>query len=1106
MKKINDPLWFKDAIIYQAHVQAYSDSNEDGIGDFRGLTNKLDYIQSLGVTAIWLLPFYPSPLKDGGYDISSYETINNIYGNLGDFKRFLKAAHKRNLKVITELVLNHTSDQHPWFKRAKRAKPGTSNRDFYVWSDDVNKYKEARIIFKDFEYSNWTYDHDTQKYYWHRFYSHQPDLNFENPDVHKALFGVIDYWFNMGVDGLRLDAIPYLYEEEGSNCENLPQTHQFLKKLRTHVDNNHKDKMLLAEANQWTEDAVAYFGDNDECHMSFHFPLMPRLFMGIKMEDRFPIIDIIEQTPQIPEGCQWAMFLRNHDELTLEMVTDEERDYMYKSYARDPKQRINLGIRRRLATLLENDRRKIELMNMLLFSMPGSPVIYYGDELGMGDNFYLGDRDGVRTPMQWSSDKNAGFSKANPQKLYLPVVFDPEYHYEAVNVENHERNSSSLLWWMRHAIGIRKRYKAFSQGTIKFVNSENSNVLSFVREFEEEIILIVINLSHYPQLVSLDMEDFRGMIPIELFSQEAFPEIEEDNYNLTLGSYGYFWFNIKKQQVDVSGASDEGFPLVKTTEQKWKNFSGELREVLEKEIIEDYVKKCRWYRGKAQKIRGVEIIDSIPFGNQDFFSHLLIIEFSYTNNPSMRYFLPLSMATGDTEYSVRNDYTRSILADVELKESNGIIFESIYDEEFLQHLFTLFYQKKKIKSKSGAELTFHTTSKIKSMLKKSDFPVNIHLLGAEQSNTSVLFNDNCLLKFYRGVEEDKNPEVEILNHLSGNGTFTQLPPYLGEMELQMKNSAPISLGVLSGFVQHENDSWSYYLARLDNYLSNILANKNDIKTVPVIEESILDMSSKSIPKEFVELFGAFPLEMTELLGKRTAEMHLALAKPTEDPAFEAEPFSLLYQKSLYQSVRGMIRKVIPLLKKQKKNIPEDLIPVADEIIANENSILSGLEKIKHKKVTSSKIRIHGDYHLGQVLFTGKDFVIIDYEGEPARTLSERKLKYCPLRDVAGMIRSFHYAVFSVFNKYIDIRPEDKDFLEPWIEIWYKSISWLFLKSYLETTEGTEIVPREKEELKILLQTYLLDKAFYELGYELNNRPDWVIIPMKGINYLSKSFL
>src|SRR3954464_2647208 len=546
--------WYKDAIIYEVHVRAFFDSVTDGIGDFGGLTQKLPYLEDLGVTAIWLLPFCPSPLKDDGYDTSDYTDVHRSYGTLKDFQRFMREAKRRGLKVITELVVNHTSDQHVWFQRSRRAAPGSRWRNFYVWSDTSDKYRDARIIFKDFESSNWTWDPVAKAYYWHRFYSHQPDLNWENPEVRKAMFAAMDFWFDMGVDGLRLDAVPYLFEREGTNCENLPETHTALKELRKHVDEKYEDRMLLAEANQWPEDAVAYFGDGDECHMAFHFPLMPRMFMALRMEERFPIVDILEQTPPLPGNCQWALFLRNHDELTLEMVTDEERDYMYRVYAHDPQTRIHLGIRRRLAPLLGNHRRRIELLNGLLMSLPGTPVIYYGDEIGMGDNVYLGDRNGVRTPMQWSGDRNAGFSDANRQRMFLPVITDPEYHYEAVNVEAQQANPQSLLWWMKRLIALRKEHPAFGRGSLTFLHPDNRRIVAFVREHEGERILVVANMSRFVQYADLDLAAYKGNVPVEMFGRVEFPRIEDRPLFLTLGPHAFIWFSL---ETDPSGRGGE---------------------------------------------------------------------------------------------------------------------------------------------------------------------------------------------------------------------------------------------------------------------------------------------------------------------------------------------------------------------------------------------------------------------------------------------------------------------------------------------------------------------------------------------------------------------
>src|SRR3954451_16415273 len=643
----SDPLWYKDAIIYELHVKTFHDSNGDGIGDFRGVIEKLDYLQDLGITAIWILPFYPSPLKDDGYDIADYTTVHPQYGRLEDFQEFLTEAHRRGIRVITELVINHTSDQHPWFQRARHAPPGSPERNFYVWSDTPEKYRDARIIFKDFESSNWTWDPVAGAYFWHRFYSSQPDLNWDNPAVVKTVHGLMDYWFAMGVDGMRLDAIPYLFEREGTNCENLPETHQALKDLRAHIDSNHTDKMLLAEANQWPEESVEYFGDGNECHMAFHFPVMPRMFMAIRMEDRFPIIDILQETPPIPDNCQWAIFLRNHDELTLEMVTDEERDYMYRVYAEDPQARINLGIRHRLAPLLGNNRRLIEMMNGLLFSLPGTPVIYYGDEIGMGDNIYLGDRNGVRTPMQWSSDRNAGFSDANPQKLYEPVVVDYEYHYEAVNVVAQQSNPYSLLWWMKRIIALRKRYQAFSRGTVEMLQPDNRKILAFIRRYEDEVILVVANLSRYVQFVELDLSAFEGLAPVELFGRSSFPPIREEGYVLTLGPHAFYWFALEPDPSRRAPARVRPEPTetpVLVVAGSWSELLHERgREALER-ALPAYLQARRWFAGKARQMRAVRLQEAVPLLGGA--AYVTILQVDYTEGDPDRYLVPLAHASG----------------------------------------------------------------------------------------------------------------------------------------------------------------------------------------------------------------------------------------------------------------------------------------------------------------------------------------------------------------------------------------------------------------------------------------------------------------------------
>lgn len=1098
MIEINNPLWFKDAIIYQVHVQSFFDNNNDGIGDFQGLTQKLDYIKELGVTALWLLPFYPSPLKDGGYDIANYTGINPIYGNVHDFKRFLNEARARGLRVITELVLNHTSSQHPWFQRARKAKAGSSYRNFYVWNNTPDKYTDARIIFKDFETSNWSWDNEAKAYYWHRFYSHQPDLNFENPQVHKALFRVIDFWFNMGVDGLRLDAIPYLYQEEGTNCENLPQTHAFLKKLRAYVDARHQDKMLLAEANQWTEDAVDYFGAGDECHMAFHFPVMPRLFMGLKMENRFPIIDILEQTPDIPKNCQWAIFLRNHDELTLEMVTDEERDYMYRSFARDPEQRINLGIRRRLAPLLDNDRRKIELMNILLFSLPGSPVIYYGDEIGMGDNFYLGDRYGVRTPMQWSPDRNSGFSKANPQKLFLPVIIDPEYNYEAINVENQSRNFSSLLWWMKQVLATRKKYNAFSRGELEFLQSQNSSVLCFLRKIDKEVLLVIANLSRHSQLVSIDLSDYAGMAPKEIFSREEFPVIGEEAYNLSLGTHGYFWFSIEKQEEEIY--EQDTLPLLKTTLYKWNKLTVEMRSQLERLVLEKYVTNMRWYRSKGSKIKSLIIEDFISFKDTLLPAiHIFILRINYTTKGDMFYFLPIAYAGEEYAREIRTDFPAGILAELALTNEKGIIYDALYCKNFQENLLKYIHGNRKLKGKNG-EFTFKRGKKLRSLLKKADLPIESRLLKAGQSNTSVMYDEKVILKIYRALEEGTNPEIELLEHLTEKFKFNHVPAFTGSIDYKPHNSDLISLGFLSEYVPHEVLAWSFTIDSIELYFNKILSNRNELqKTFPIPVKRIFSL--EEVPESVFSYIDYFFLEMMELLGKRTGEMHKALASKTTDTRFAPDKFSLLYQKSLYQSFRGQMKKVFATLRQNLNKLEPSMRKEVKEIVDNEKQVLQIFEKIKSGKIDSLKTRIHGDYHLGQVLFTGKDWVIIDFEGEPSRTLSERHLKYCPLRDVAGMLRSFHYAIYNQYFKLMEWQGDDDSFMHSWIDPWYKTVSAVFVHSYLKATEGSGIIPQNINELHTMLTIYVLEKAIHELDYEVLNWPEWLEIPVKGIRSL-----
>ena len=1094
----DDPLWYKDAVIYQIHVRAYSDADGDGMGDFAGLTAKLDYLQELGVTALWLLPFYPSPWRDDGYDIADYTSVHPAYGTLKDFRAFLREAQRRGLRVITELVINHTSDQHPWFQRARRAEPGSAAREFYVWSDTPERYREARIIFKDFETSNWTWDPVARAYYWHRFYSHQPDLNFENERVHKAVLQALDFWMEMGVDGLRLDAIPYLFEAEGTNCENLPQTHEYLKKLRAHVDAHHRGRMLLAEANQWPEDAIAYFGDGDECHMAFHFPVMPRLYMAVRMEDRFPVIDILEQTPPIPESCQWAVFLRNHDELTLEMVTDEDRDYMYRVYAQDPRARINLGIRRRLAPLLGNDRRRIELMNGLLFSLPGSPVVYYGDEIGMGDNFYLGDRNGVRTPMQWSADRNAGFSRANPQKLYLPVIIDPEYHFEAVNVEAQQGNPHSLLWWMRRLIALRKRYRAFSRGTIEFLHPANHRVLAFVRRYDGERILVVANLSRFAQHAELDLSLFAGSTPVELFGRNRFPEIGGRPYPLTLGSHTFLWFALEPA-VEGGGAGrgagrEEEAPALAVGGSWTELLDGPARESFEAALPE-LLRGRRWFGGKARTVRHVDVVEAVPVGGEGDGAEawIALVHVDYTEGEAETYALPLALERR------RRPEPEAVLARVESREEgSGVLIDAVWDRAFGRRLLEAMARRRKLRGRE-LEIAAWTTAGFRD--RGETIPPEPALLGVEQSNSSIRYGDRWVLKLFRRLEPGINPDLEIGRFLTEKAGFPHTPPVVGGLEVRPARGEAMTLGVLQGFVENEGDAWTYTLDALRRFYERALTRAGEPPAA--VRAHLVDEVAEDLPPEVYEVMGTYPAT-ARLLGRRTAELHLALASETEDPAFAPEPFTALYQRSLYQSMRSLAGRTFQLLAQRADSLPEAEQQEAAALLGQREEVFARFQALIERKIDTLRIRTHGDYHLAQVLYTGKDFVIIDFEGEPARPLSERRLKRSPLRDVAGMLRSFHYAAEAALYQEAEVglvpagrRPG----LESWAEAWVRWASIAFLQAYLATAASAPFLPGGRAELKLLLDAFVLEKAIYELAYELNNRPGWVAIPLHGIRRL-----
>jgi maltose alpha-D-glucosyltransferase / alpha-amylase len=1081
---MTDDLWYRDGIIYQTHVRAFFDSNDDGIGDFAGLTRKLDYIQDLGVNILWLLPFYPSPLRDDGYDIANYTAVNPSYGTMADFKAFVKEAHARGIRVVTELVVNHTSDQHAWFQKSRRAKPGNPWRDYYVWSDTPEKYKEARIIFKDFESSNWAWDPVAKAYYWHRFFSHQPDLNFDNPAVHDGLFKVLEFWMNTGVDAFRLDAIPYLYEREGTTCENLPETHVYLKKLRAHLDAKYPGKMLLAEANQWPEDTLPYFGDGDECHMAFHFPVMPRMYMSLAMEDRFPIVDIMGQTPPIPDNCQWAMFLRNHDELTLEMVTEEDRDYMWRTYAKDTQARINLGIRRRLAPLLENHRGRIHLMNGLLFSFPGTPVVYYGDEIGMGDNIYLGDRNGVRTPMQWSADRNAGFSRCNPQRLFLPVIIDPAYHYEQVNVEAQQSSQYSLLWWMKRLIAMRKRYRALGRGSIEFLHPENRKVLAYTRRYEDETILVVANLSRHVQCFDLDLNHFRGMEPVELSGGTRFPLITDKPYFLTLGPFAFYWFALERAKVEEVAKSDE---LQIVNAKTWEEMLATRHRSEAERAIAKYLRTRRWFGAKAQTINNVVLRDVVPLFGE---TRLALIDVEYADGEPQLYQLPLAIAharrSGEQETARANAIARL--------RDGAQLYEPVFDQAFAAALLETIARKKTAKGARGA-IAGAPTRAFKEI--RGEGTLEAHVLGAEQSNTAITYSQRLFLKLFRRLEAGINTDLEITRFLNEETSFTAVPRVAGSIEYRVDGGDPITLATLQNYTNNSGDAWKYTLDAIGRYFDDLLSDPEKSAAIEreMPDADVLELASH-VPTDLArETIGAYIAD-AETLGTRTAQMHLALASRPDLPDFAPQAFTPHYQRSIYQSMRTQVVQTLQLAKRKAGAVPE-----VAELVQREKEMMERVKEVIVPKLTGSRIRIHGDYHLGQVLHTGADFVIIDFEGEPARPLSERRIKRSALRDVAGMLRSFHYAPHAVVHGTAPgsyIRHEDIALLETGARFWHRWVSAAFLRAYLAESRKGDHLPATMEEIAILLRAYLLEKALYEVTYELNNRPDWVKIPLQGV--------
>ncbi len=1221
MKKIasaTDPLWYKDAIIYELHVRAFSDSNNDGIGDFPGLISKLDYLQELGVSCIWLLPFFPSPLRDDGYDIADYTNVNPSYGTLSDFKRVLDEAHQRNMQVMIELVINHTSDQHPWFKAARLAPPGSPEREMYVWSQTDQLYKNARIIFTDTEKSNWTWDETAQAYYWHRFFSHQPDLNWDNPRVMEEVLKAMRFWLDMGVDGLRMDAIPYLLERDGTSCENLPETHQVIKAIRAAIDAEYANRLILAEANQWPADVRPYFGDGDECHMAFHFPLMPRIYMALRQEDRLPITDIMAQTPPIPDSCQWGLFLRNHDELTLEMVTDDERDYMYFAYSADPRMRVNVGIRRRLAPLVDNNRRRIELLNSLLLSFPGTPILYYGDEIGMGDNIYLGDRNGVRTPMQWTSDRNAGFSKCDPARLYFPVVMDPIYGYQVVNVEAQQADQSSLLQWTRNMIALRKLFQVFGRGSLSFLNPSNRKILAYLRELEQdygthETVLCVANLSRFAQPVSLDLAAYEGMEPVEMLGYVPFPTVSSAPYQLTIAPYSFLWLELQApnsdarnlpepQSVPVADAPGTEMNVFDLKTAGWfRLLSGNSLAQIEA-ALPSWLARQRWFGAKSRRIQSARVshwadLSSIAGATEGDFHPaesttnlvspaILFVEVTYFEGTGDSYQIPLAVSTGgqgDVITGERPDSVLTVLAspggtavlhDATVREDFRQIELKLIEDDSMVPLARIEIPEPALASQSisaeldrpdsiatgkhstepvGGEIianviptqplpldvqpgeaaseprpdpsvvgvattgqapgsTASLKARASSALRELKIPgiLKSRVGSAEQSNTSLVYGDALILKMFRRLQPGQNPDVEIGQFLTEVAHFNRIPPFLGEIAMTSASGETTTIAMLQGLVANEGDGWAWFLRQLNVFYSHISLNSE----APVVPPP--GFGTNRLQKNWIPEAGHEAMSAAALLGRRTAEMHLALSSSSTNQAFTPEPCSHDDLEADAVQIESQIKSALEALKLRMSSLDESAGDDAGLLLSKRLELIDRSRSIANLASAGQRIRIHGDYHLGQTLRTGTtdgssgtgDFILLDFEGEPARPLSQRRRKQSPLKDVAGMLRSFSYVAFAGLKEYEgndgkSARTPPTSSLSKWAQAWQRCASAEFLHAYQEAiAKKAELLPSPRE-AQTLLDAFVLEKALYELQYELNNRPTWVHIPLAGILTLCK---
>jgi maltose alpha-D-glucosyltransferase/alpha-amylase len=1093
--------WFKDAVFYELPVKAFFDSNDDGIGDFRGLTEKLDYLAELGVTCVWLLPFYPSPLKDDGYDVADYRGIHPDYGTADDFRAFVAEAHRRGIRVAAEMVLNHTSDQHPWFQAARVAPPGSPLRDFYVWSQDDRGYAAAQVLYPDAGRSNWSWDPEARAFYFHRFFAHQPDLNFASPRVRTELRKVLRFWLDLGVDGLCLNGAAYLIEREGTRCEHLPETIDVLRDLRRELEVAYPGRMLQAGVNAWPADARLYFGNGDVCQTVPHLPLAQRLFLALRQEDRHPVTDILRQTPEIPDGCQWVLLLRNHDEMALTLSTDEERDYMYREYAADPRMRLHAGILRRLAPLADNSRRRVELLFGLLLSLPGAPKLYYGDEIGMGDNVFLGGRNAVRTPMQWSGDRNAGFSRTDPARLYAPPVSDPVYGYQAVNVEAQRRDPSSLFHWLRREIALRKATPALSRGAFELLEPANRKVLAFVRRLGDEAVLVAANLAGSVQPVELDLSAFAGRVPVELSGRATFPPVGSSPYFLSLAPHACVWFRLAHEAEDVAArlvpVPTEAVEVPPTilVPGGWETYldDGPRRE-LEAKALSGYLRSQRWFGGKARAVESVRIADWGEFRAGGAVARFALLRVAFAGGASDLYLLPFAVTAGRNAVRMlesQRSWVIAILADKDGREA--ALHDALADDRICTGLLDAVAEGGEFRTGAGTVRALATAAfaRLRGNPKQ---PLPVVRGPATSSNSLVFYGRRLLLKFFRRLEEGVNPDFEIGRFLTEGGGFERIPQVAGALEYRRADGEPITLANLQALVPNQGDGWEHAVGELRRYFARASGRMHGPDPVPPDHRPLVDIATAEPPPAVLETIGAY-LHAAGTLGRRTAELHLALAADETNPAFKPEPLTAADLAVVCEDVEEYANKALAALRdhigKQTGQVADDarrLLELGSSALDRQTDVHAGL----------TKTRVHGDYHLGQVLRVENDFVILDFEGEPTRSVEERRQKQSPLKDVAGMLRSYHYAAYAGLFAFAQDRPGDFERLRPWAELWQQWVAAAFLREYRHAAGAAPFVPQDDAGFAALLDTFMLGKAFYELAYELNNRPDWVRIPLGGV--------